>query len=274
MYLWSALAASIISLFFCLKLSFRSSNRTEIPSLFENIHFMKNEVVQDEIHDLPRKRSSSQSSRKRRKSSESLQNSSTNNVSDLLSTLGIINEDSLQRIISSFKPLTVGPGVKINSLLDLQNHIIVVQNGEVKVTVKDGDKFTMTSLVKNGELIYSKLAVINYLLGFKHHHPEDVPMLETSKSSILLILPFSVLKSLTTDEAVTCSISQFVAEVQKIVIDALFGELCIPLTSMFKYETPIDDQMDVAVFLAEKLDFPDINFLSKNLVKFHLQDIG
>lgn len=39
---------------------------------------------------------------------------------------------------------------------------------------------------------------------------------------------------------------------------------------MFKYETPIDDQMDVAAFLSKKLDFPDEKFLKEKLVRFNL----
>ena len=64
-------------------------------------------------------------------------------------------------------------------------------------------------------------------------------------------------------------------EVQKIVIDAFCGELGIPLTTMFKYETTIDENnSDVAEFLSKKLDFPDIEFIRKRLVKFVLKEPG
>ena len=62
------------------------------------------------------------------------------------------------------------------------------------------------------------------------------------------------------------------AEVQKIVIDAFCGELGIPLTTMFKYETAIEDNTDVAEFLSQKLDFPDVEFIRKRLVSFDLKE--
>ena len=45
--------------------------------------------------------------------------------------------------------------------------IIVVQSGEVKISIEDGNYFQMSKIVKEGEVIYSKLAVINYMLNFK-----------------------------------------------------------------------------------------------------------
>ena len=44
---------------------------------------------------------------------------------------------------------------------------IVVQSGEVKISIEDGNYFQMSKIVKEGEVIYSKLAVINYMLNFK-----------------------------------------------------------------------------------------------------------
>ena len=44
---------------------------------------------------------------------------------------------------------------------------IVVQSGEVKISIEDGNYFQTSKIVKEGEVIYSKLAVINYMLNFK-----------------------------------------------------------------------------------------------------------
>ena len=61
-------------------------------------------------------------------------------------------------------------------------------------------------------------------------------------------------------------------EVQKIVIDAFCGELGIPITTMFKYEVEVEEQGDVAQFLSQKLDFPDVDFIRKRLVCFDLKE--
>ena len=57
-------------------------------------------------------------------------------------------------------------GVKLNSMINVQESIIVVQSGEVKVSIKDGSSFQVSKIVTEGQVIYSKLAVINYLLNF------------------------------------------------------------------------------------------------------------
>ena len=59
---------------------------------------------------------------------------------------------------------------------------------------------------------------------------------------------------------------------QKIVIDAFCGELGIPITTMFKYEVEVEEQGDVAQFLSQKLDFPDVDFIRKRLVCFDLKE--
>ena len=59
---------------------------------------------------------------------------------------------------------------------------------------------------------------------------------------------------------------------QKIVIDAFCGELGIPITTMFKYEVEVEEQGDVAEFLSQKLDFPDVEFIRKRLVCFDLKE--
>ena len=274
--------ASIVALLLYLKFGWsRASNNDDnaTPSLFENIYFMRNEVTnQDkassESPQLPRKTSSSQS-KKRRPSNLSLEQFKPSehhqHVSDLLTTLGIKSDASLNQIVMAFRPLSIGQGVKLNSLVNIQEKIVVVQSGEVKLEIKEGN-FQLSRLVKNGGVIYSKLSVINYLLNFHHARPEDIPMLETTKPTTLLLLPLSILKNLTNDEAINCSISQFIAEIQKIVIDAFCGELGIPLTSMFKYETTIDEDCDVAQFLSKKLDFHDEKFLRKKLIRFTLEE--
>ena len=58
-------------------------------------------------------------------------------------------------------------GVKLNSLINVQESVIVIQSGEVKLTIQDGNSFQVSKIVKDGEVIYSKLAVINYMLNFK-----------------------------------------------------------------------------------------------------------
>ncbi len=279
-YLWTILLASIFAILLKLRQNRQRSNvSTGSPSLFESIQFMKNEyeVRQEEFRQRKSSSASSSSSRKRHKSSiwsQSVQNEQQQNVADLLATLGIKNEESLRQLMQAFRPINIGPNVKLHQLVNIEHHVIVVQNGEVKLSINDSNNFSMCKLVKPGGVIYSKLAVINYLLNFKSH-PEAIPLLETTKPTTLLVLHFNVLKSLTNEEAITCSISQFIAEVQKIVIDAFFGELCIPLTAMFKYETVIDEsKSNVARFLSDKLDFHDVTYLQRNLVKFNLKTKG
>ena len=92
-------------------------------------------------------------------------NQQQQNVADLLDILGIKDESCLHEIIQCFKPITVGHGVKINELINLQENIIVVQSGEVILSFKDGGSFQMSKSIKNGGVIYSKLAVIQYLLN-------------------------------------------------------------------------------------------------------------
>ena len=192
-------------------------------------------------------------------------------MADLLATLGIKNEKSLQQIITSFRPINVGQGVKLSSLVNLSEHIVVVQNGEVTLAFTDGP-YQVCRIVKNGEVIYSKLAVIQYLLNYPGH-PEDVPMIETNKATTFLILPFKVLKSLTNEDAIVCSISQFIAEIQKIVIDAFHGELSLPVQTMFKYEKSLAETTNMAKFLCEMLECSEEeNFVRSRLVKFSLKE--
>ena len=69
---------------------------------------------------------------------------------------------------SGFNPMHIGQGgVKLNSMINIQESIIVVQSGEVKLSIKDGNSFQVSKIVNEGQVIYSKLAVINYLLNFK-----------------------------------------------------------------------------------------------------------
>ena len=46
-----------------------------------------------------------------------------------------------------------------------------------------------------------------FLLG----RPDDIAWIETTRPSVLLVLPLSFLKNLTTEDAVVSSISQFIA---------------------------------------------------------------
>ena len=90
-------------------------------------------------------------------------------ITELLVTMGIKSEDKLRLIVDTgFRRMTVGQGgVKLNSLINVQESIIVVQSGEVKISIQDGSSFQVSKIVKEGEVIYSKLAVINYMLNFK-----------------------------------------------------------------------------------------------------------
>ena len=104
-------------------------------------------------------------------------------------------------------------------------------------------------------------------------NPEDVPIIETNKATTFLILPFKVLKSLTNKDAIVCSISQFIAEIQKIVIDAFHGELSLPVQTMFKYEKSLTETTDVAKFLSEMLECSEEeNFIRSRLVKFAINE--
>ena len=46
-----------------------------------------------------------------------------------------------------------------------------------------------------------------FILG----RPDDIAWIETTRPSVLLVLPLSFLKNLTTEDAVVSSISQFIA---------------------------------------------------------------
>ena len=275
-YVWSILAASLLALLLYCKIlrQRRSEDDDQTPSLFENITFMKSESW---TNLGPRRRTNSQL-KKRRSQEFSIENykysQQHQNVADLLATLGIKNEKSLQQIITSFRPISVGQGVKLSSLINLSEHIVVVQTGEVTLAFTDGKdtNFQISRVVKNGEVIYSKLAVIQYLLNYPGH-PEDVPIIETNKATTFLILPFKVLKSLTNEDAIVCSISQFIAEIQKIVIDAFHGELSLPVQTMFKYEKSLTETTDVAKFLSEMLECSEEeNFIRSRLVKFAINE--
>ena len=123
-YVWSIVAASILAFLLYWKLSRPKSGtdeENETPSLFENITFMKSEIGVG-----TRRRTNSQL-KKRRSQEFSIDykfSQQHQNVADLLATLGIKNEVSLQQIISSFKPINVGQGVKLNPLFNLSEHII------------------------------------------------------------------------------------------------------------------------------------------------------
>ena len=122
-YIWSILAASILAYLLYWKLLRSKSNieENETPSLFENITFMKSEIGTG-----PRRRTNSQLKKRRSQefSIEYKYSQQHQNVADLLATLGIKNEVSLQQIISSFKPINVGQGVNLNQLFNLSEHII------------------------------------------------------------------------------------------------------------------------------------------------------
>jgi len=296
-YIWSILGASALALICYLKLTAGGredgnspNTKGHRPSLFENIQFMKIEKTES-LRTLrksksrsptptPRRTRSQSSLHKKKSRLNSLDNDvnfdSKQNygITELLNTLGIKSEDKLHLIVNSgFRPMNISQGgVKLNSLINVQESVVVVQSGELKLTIQDGNSFQVSKIVKDGEVIYSKLAVINYMLNFKSR-PDDIATIETTRPSVLLVLPLSFLKTLTTEEAVVSSISQFIAEVQKIVIDAFCGELGIPLTTMFKYETNIEEEADVAEFLSQKLDFPDVDFIRKKTGLFRIERV-
>ena len=171
---------------FIIYAKFKSStaqNDSESPSLFENIHFMRNEVQEEEKF---RQRLFSQTIKKRSRINSGLESQQQQNVADLLNTLGIISEASLSQITKGFEPVTYNQGEKIK---EIHEKIIVVQQGQVKLRLDEGH-FHMEKIVSNGGVIYSKLAVINFLLNGKKAVIDEGLYLETGKTTTLLILDF------------------------------------------------------------------------------------
>ena len=66
--------------------------------------------------------------------------------------------------VDSFEPLSVGPHVKLNTLINLQENIVLIQKGEVSLSVKT-NTFEVARIIQDGGVIYSKLCVIKYLIN-------------------------------------------------------------------------------------------------------------
>ena len=217
---WSFLAASIITILLYLKFTQGSNRNDRLPSLFENIHFMKAEmessnesINQGTINasDSPENsrprlysqtsQASSISTKRKRNMHIDFKKKTHNNISDLLNKLGLGSENNLKHIYDSFEPLSIGPNVKLNTLINLQENIILVQKGEIMLSFK-ANAFEVTRVIQDGGIIYSKLAVLKYLIN-SPNRPEDVPTMETiNKSCVLLKLPLKVLKSLLKEDII------------------------------------------------------------------------
>ena len=281
---WSLLAASVIAILLYLKFrqSAAANNHQDSnnPSLFENIHNMRAEVKSSirqrfNSESSQNSQNSSQPSLKRRKntapaSTTSFKKHNYYNIRDLLNSLGFSSDQDLNEIQASFEPVSVGPNVKLNTLINLQENIIIVQKGEVNMSFKS-TSFEVSRVVQDGGVIYSKLAVIKYLIN-SPNRPEDVPQMETVKSCVLLKLPFQILKSKISEDIIPSAINAFIAELKKITIDLLQGELALPMTVMYKeHKVLTNDQPDIATLIAKKFQYEDVDFFRSRIIKFEIE---
>ena len=111
--------------------------------------------------------SSTSSSRRKKKSStfDSKQKTKNfNSISDLLLNLGLNAENNLQEIYEAFEPFSIGPNVNLNTLINVQETILLVQSGEVRLSVKTNG-FEVSKIIQDGGIVYSKLSVIKYLIN-------------------------------------------------------------------------------------------------------------
>lgn len=260
--LGSILAAIIVAIIFYAKCT--TSEQCPTPSLFESIHFMKAEIEKEQESQPVPKRYLSQSSRKKSQNNDKRTSVSGHHyfqsVTDLLSNLGITDDTSLHQILASFRPLYFSPGSILNTTLNLLDHVIVVQTGEVQMTFNDG-QFDVAKVVKEGGVIHSRIGVLQFLLNAPCR--DEVPMLTTIKDSVLLVLPFKAIRNLLSDDAISCSISRFIAQLQKVALDAFYCELAVPLTTMLKARKTFDADTNLPHFLAKQLIVDEEEFLKK-----------
>ena len=112
--------------------------------------------------------SSTSSSRRKKRSSSTFDSKQRtknfNSISDLLLNLGLNADTNLKEIYEAFEPLSIGPNVNLNTLINVQETIILVQTGEVRLSVKTNG-FEVSKIIQDGGIVYSKLSVIKYLIN-------------------------------------------------------------------------------------------------------------
>ena len=80
---------------------------------------------------------------------------------------------------------------------------------------------------------------------------------------------FRALKSRLEDDIILSSINGFIAELKKITIDLLHGELALPMSAMYKEHKLLPNE-NIAAFMAKRFNVPDEDFFKARLVKFHI----
>ena len=77
------------------------------------------------------------------------------------------------------------------------------------------------------------------------------------------------MKSRLEDDIILSSINGFIAELKKITIDLLHGELALPMSAMYKEHKLLPNE-NIAAFMAKRFNVPDEDFFKARLVKFHI----
>ena len=69
------------------------------------------------------------------------------------------------------------------------------------------------------------------------------------------------MKSRLEDDIILSSINGFIAELKKITIDLLHGELALPMSAMYKEHKLLPNE-NIAAFMAKRFNVPDEDFFN------------